>query len=107
MIRREDILSMDYLKKTEYTGGYRGMRYRLEKGTAKSENDEEIAVLKVTIWPEPFNYFTTPEESKEREEFPFDEDGVTDAVAWMNDRYFEKCKQFEEASKNWDSYRMS
>lgn len=107
MIQREDILSMEYLKKTEYTGGYRGMRYRLEKGSSKSDSGEEITVLKVTIWPEPFNYFTTPEESKIREEFTFDEDGVVDAIAWMNDKYFEDYKRFEEAPKTWDKYQMS
>ena len=30
MIQRDDILSMEYLKKTEYTGCHKGMRYRLE-----------------------------------------------------------------------------
>lgn len=107
MIQRDDILSIPYLKKAEYTGGYRGMRYRLEKGKSSSDAGEDIDVLKVTIWPEPFNYFKTPEESKEREEFTFDEDGIVDAIAWMNDRYFEDHKRFEEAPKNWDSYQMS
>ena len=57
MINREDILSMEYLKKTEYTGCHQGMRYRLEK-----KETEEGKFLLVTVWPEPFNYFTTPEE---------------------------------------------
>ena len=30
MIRRDDILSMEYLKTTEFTGCHQGMRYRLE-----------------------------------------------------------------------------
>ncbi len=107
MIRREDVLSMEYLKKTEYTGGYRGMRYRLEKSASKADNGDDISVLLVTIWPEPFNFFTTPEELKEKEEFTFDEDGVVDAIAWMNDRYFEEHKRFEEAPKRWDNYKMS
>lgn len=107
MIKREDILSIPYLKKTEYTGGYRGMRYRLEKGKAQADGGEEREVLKVVIWPEPFNYFKTPEEDKEREEFTFDEDGIVDAIAWMNDRYFAESRRFEEAGKNWDSYKMS
>lgn len=102
MIQRDDILSMEYLKKTEYTGGYRGMRYRLE-----GVSDEDGKKLQVTVWPEPFNFFTTPQELKTKECFSFDEDGVVDAIAWMNDRYFEERKRFEEAPKNWDSYRMS
>lgn len=101
MIERSDILSMEYLKKAEFTGGYRGMRYRLE-----GVDSEEGKQLKATVWPEPFNFFTTPEEDKLSELFSFDEDGVTDAVAWMNDRYFEDRKKYEEAPKNWNSYQM-
>ncbi len=101
MIQRSDILSMEFLKKTEFTGGYRGMRYRLER-----VDGEDGSRLKATVWPEPFNYFTTPGESKISELFSFDEDGVTDAVAWMNDRYFEDSKKYEEAPKNWTGYRM-
>lgn len=107
MIQRSDILSMEYLKKTEYTGGYQGMRYRLEGVMVKVEGkDEEEKQLKVTVWPEPFNYFTTPEEQKTVEFFSFDEDGVVDAIAWMNDRYFEGKKGFETASRNWTTYKL-
>ena len=101
MIQRSDILSMEYLKKTEYTGGYHGMRYRLE-----GVNVEEGKKLKATIWPEPFNYFTTPADQKESEEFSFDEDGVVDAIAWMNDKYFEEKKKWDGAPAKWDDYRM-
>lgn len=101
MIQRSDILSMEYLKKTEFTGGYKGMRYRLEGVSAEAEKK-----LKVTVWPEPFNYFTTPEEQKQTAEFSFDEDGVVDAVAWMNDRYFEEQKRFESAPGTWDQYKL-
>jgi hypothetical protein len=101
MIQRDDILSMEYLKKTEFTGGYQGMRYRLE-----GVSSEEEKQLKVTVWPEPFNFFTTPEEQKSSALFSFDEDGVVDAVAWLNDRYFEEKKRWEQAPKGWDSYQM-
>lgn len=99
MINREDILSMEYLKKTEFTGSHQGMRYRLEK----AEHDEK-KVLRCTIWPEPFNYFQTPENEKETQEFLFEEDGVRDAVDWMNNRLFEGKEKWEHAGENWDSY---
>lgn len=92
MIERHDILSMEYLKKTEFTGSHKGMRYRLEGISA-----EDGKRLKVTIWPEPFNFFNTPAEEKESREFSFDEDGVTDAVAWMNDRLFEEKDRWENS----------
>lgn len=99
MIKREDILSMEYLKKLEYSGSHQGMRYRLEK-----VEDEEGKKLLVTIWPEPFNFITTPEEEKTRATFSFDEDGVTDAIGWMNNVLFEQKSRFDTASRNWDSY---
>ena len=75
MIIRDDILSMEYLKKTEYTGCHKGMRYRLEGATK-----DEKKCLKVTVWPEPFNFFTTPPEEKQTAYFDFEEDGIVDAV---------------------------
>lgn len=102
MIQREDILSMEYLKKTEYTACHQGMRYRLE-----GVEVEEKKFLKATVWPEPFNFFKTPEEEKRSELFSFDEDGVLDAVAWMNDRLFEEKDKWERAAGNWGSYQMN
>lgn len=99
MIERQDILSMEYLKKTEFTGCHQGMRYRLEGVTGESGKK-----LRVTIWPEPFNFFMTPEEEKEHAEFTFDEDGVTDAVAWMNDRLFEERDRWMHAGERWETY---
>ena len=84
MIKKEDILSLEYLKKTEYTGSHDGMRYRIE-----TVSREDTKMLYVTVWPEPFNFVTTPDEQKQHEEFDFSDDGITDAVAWMNDRLFE------------------
>lgn len=100
MIERQDILSMEYLKKTEFTGCHQGMRYRLE-GVAKESGKK----LYVTVWPEPFNFFTTPEEEKESAEFSFDEDGIADAVAWMNDRLFEERDRWEHTDKRWETYQ--
>ena len=102
MIVRDDILSMEYLKKTEFTGWHQGMRYRLEK-----VEQEEQKFLKTTIWPEPFNFIKTPEEEKESELFSFDEDGVMDAIAWMNNKLFEEKDKWDNAKKNWDRYELS
>ncbi|MCR4618192.1 MAG: hypothetical protein K5669_08420 [Lachnospiraceae bacterium] len=111
MVRAEEILSMEYLKKTEFTGSTEGMRYRLEKKESKitSDSGEEIVKkeLLCTIWPEPFNYHTTPESEKETNLFSFDRDGVEDAVAWMNDRLFAEHEKFAKAPSKWDSYKLT
>lgn len=101
MIQRDDILSMEYLKKTEFTGTHQGMRYRLEGVSVEGGKQ-----LKVTVWPEPFNFVTTPEEQKTSALFSFDEDGVTDAVAWMNERLAEGRARWEQAPKNWSDYAV-
>ena len=96
MIVREDILSMEYLKKTEYTACHQGMRYRLEMVVV-----EEQKKLKATVWPEPFNFFMTPEEEKESSIFSFDEDGIVDAIGWMNNCLFEGKEKWDKAPQNW------
>lgn len=99
MIVREDILSMEYLKKTEYTGCHQGMRYRLE-GCATEEGKK----LKVTIWPEPFNFFCTSDEKKQSKLFDFEEDGIVDAISWMNDCLFTDKEKWDNAPLNWMDY---
>lgn len=101
MIKREDILSMNYLERSEYTGSHQGMRYRLEK----EETEDGDKKLKCTIWPEPFNFFNTPDTEKQTELFLFEEDGVVDAVAWMNDRLFQEKSKWDHASKRWEEYQ--
>ena len=84
MIVKENLLPLEYLKKTEYTGSHQGMRYRLEK-----KEGEDKKKLLVTVWPEPLNFIKTPDELKKQETFDFSDDGIEDAIAWMNDRLFE------------------
>ncbi len=97
MIKREDILSMEYLKKTEYTGCHQGMRYRLGK-TTDAEGGEKLSA---TVWPEPFNFFRTPPEQKRSAVFAFSEDGVAEAISWMNDRLAEDSDKWKSAPGNW------
>ncbi len=98
MIQRNDILSMEYLKKTEFTGCHQGMRYRLEGATDAAGEKK----LRCTVWPEPFAFFKTPDEKKETAEFSFGEDGVAEAICWMNGMLSEKKEIWEHAKEDWD-----
>lgn len=82
MIDKEKFHVLNYVKKEDYTGSMEGMRYMLKKKAA----GEEVK-LEVIIWPEPFGYGKTPEQKKQRKEFPFSEDGLEQAVNWMNEQY--------------------
>lgn len=71
-------ISVNYIKKEPFTGGYKGMRYRLIKSGDSME---------VTIWPEPYNYLRTPDEKKQSKQFPLTVEGRNEAVEWMNEQY--------------------
>ena len=58
------------------------MRYRLE-----GVSGEDGKNLRVTLWPEPFNFFKTAPEKKQSADFSFSEEGIVNAVAWMNERF--------------------
>ena len=98
MVQRNDILSMEYLKKMAFTGCHQGMRYRLE-GVSGDGGEKK---LRCTVWPEPFNFCKTSEEEKEKSEFEFGESGITEAIAWMNNRLSEERDRWEHAGENWN-----
>ena len=95
MIQRKDILSIPYMKKSAFTGSYQGMRYRLKK-----ENAEEADVLRVDIWEAPYAYDVTPEEQKENKEFPFSEEGICQAVEWLNDSWQQQEERWKKSINN-------
>ncbi len=71
-------ISIQYIKKEDFTGSYKGMRYRLAK------MGEEMEVV---IWPQPYNYIKTSEQKKQRKKFPLTIEGKEDAVKWLNEQY--------------------
>ncbi len=101
MIKREDILSIPFLKKSEYTGCSSGMRYRLEKVSVE-DTDKLLAI----VWPEPFNFIKTPEEKKEREYFDFSEEGIVKSIEWMNSLFESEPEKWNNAGSNWEDYEL-
>ncbi|MCM1184835.1 MAG: hypothetical protein NC337_15815 [Roseburia sp.] len=81
MLTREDFLSLNFVKKEDFTGSHKGMRFMLHQESA----DEEKR-LKVYVWSEPLGFEATPEEKKLSELFEFSEEGLDRAIAWMNER---------------------
>ena len=71
-------ISINYIKKEPFTGGYKGMRYRLIKSGDGME---------VTIWPEPYNFLHTSDEKKQSKQFPLTIEGRNEAVDWLNEQY--------------------
>lgn len=93
MIDLSGMVSIPFIKKRPFTGSYRGMRYMLckkdrlmEVGT-EGQPEKTEPVIRGFIWPEPFNYESTAEENKRSRDFPFHQDGMLEAVAWLNEEY--------------------
>lgn len=90
MIDRYDLLHLKYYEYGKYlTGSYQGMRYRigrnpLEFVVFKSQEEKESGKLEVCIWPEPYAFEHTPEESKTYESFAFSKVGLEEAWEYLN-----------------------
>ncbi|MDE5699004.1 MAG: hypothetical protein K2I96_16635 [Lachnospiraceae bacterium] len=82
MLSREDFLSLNFVKKEDFTGSYKGMRFMLHQETVEEEKK-----LKVYLWSEPFGFEATPDEEKISELFSFSEEGLACAIDWMNKQY--------------------
>lgn len=82
MLSRENFLSLNFVKKEDFTGSHRGMRFMLHQETVEEEKK-----LKVYLWSEPFGFEATPDEEKISALFAFSEEGLAQAIDWMNENY--------------------
>lgn len=88
MLTRDDFLSLNFVKKEDYAGSYKGMRYMLHK-----EETEEEKKLKIFLWPEPLCFGSTAPELIISEMFEFSEEGFKEGIDWMNEKYPEITKK--------------
>lgn len=84
MIDLNGMISIPFLKKTVFTGSHKGMNFMLKK---VSEDDGDK--IRAIAWPGPFNYEMTEEGKKVSHDVPFTQDGILDAVKWLNEYYQE------------------
>ena len=84
MIDLTGCVSIPYFKKTVFTGSDGKMiPYMLVVGGKAEENEE--TVLKAWYWEGPYASMYVPEEKKTAAVFPFSEEGISQAVAWLNE----------------------
>ena len=85
MIERMDLFHLPFYKKEAFTGSDRGLRFWIGKTELpkKGEEDAKDIVLRTIVWPEPFALQATPEEQKIKKDFPFSEEGLDEAFAWI------------------------
>ncbi|MCD8346714.1 MAG: GNAT family acetyltransferase [Lachnospiraceae bacterium] len=71
-------ISLGFLKKSNFTGSYREMRYNLFIKDDK---------LMAATYPQPYCWECTPEEQKTYQSFEVSAEGLDAAVAWLNESY--------------------
>ena len=77
MIDLTGMISIPFLKKTVFTGSYRGMNYMIKK-----ISDDDGDKIQAIAWPGPFSFAVTDDEKKVS-------DGILEAVKWLNEHYEE------------------
>lgn len=82
MIDLDGMISIPFLKKAVFTGSYKGMNFLLKK--VSDDDGDRICTI---AWPGPFNFTVTDEEKKVSHETAFSQDGILDAVKWLNEHY--------------------
>lgn len=82
MLEQKDLASLPFLKKSPYTGSYKGMRYRIQK-----EEQENNSILKVFAWKGMFCFDKTSPEDMTQEIFSFSKEGLTEIRNWLNQQY--------------------
>lgn len=82
MIDLTGIMGIPLLKKSRFTGSSGPLRYVLEKQSSEEEGD----CLAAVFWMGENCSDATPEEEKTTKRFPFTEEGLREAQAWLNSR---------------------
>ena len=93
MLTYDEVLNLNYYKKTSYTGWMEGMRFLIKQEQPKvidpdsQEEKDGDPVFHIWIWPGPYIYDLTPAEKKLTAHFPFSEEGKRQAVDWINEQF--------------------
>ena len=86
-----DSKSLAYIKKDEFKGSYKGMRYRL-----KNQDDKLIAY----VWPGPYAFDATDPEKIVHNEFEFTDEGRDQAIDWLNLCYEERKNEWRKINQS-------
>ena len=89
MVRRIDLMALNFYKKEPLTGSLDGMRYRIKLMTDK-ESDPEREYLQVVLYPDVKNFESTEEALKQYYEFPFTEEGMVQITEFLNTQAVEQ-----------------
>lgn len=83
------------LKKEPFSGSHHGMRYLLAGDDGKNST-----TFTAYVYPEPWCFEQTPEDQKESATFPLSEEGMDQAMAWLNERFETEKKRWLQAAQD-------
>ena len=92
MLTREDFLSLNFVKKEDFTGSHKGMRFMLHQETVEEEKK-----LKVYIWSEPFCFDTTPDEQKEITDYLDEKCAEIDTLVEKKQQFLAKMANYKKS----------
>ena len=83
MLTYDEVLNLNYYKKTSYTGWIKPLRFLIKQ--EKPEEGEPI--FHAWVWPGPYIFDLTDDSLKFDKTAPFSEDGKKVIVDWINEQY--------------------
>ncbi len=81
------------LKKEPFSGSHQGMRYYLA-----GDDGKNITTFTAYVYPEPWCFEDTPDDQKESASFPLSDEGMDQAMAWLNERFEAEKKRWIQAA---------
>ncbi len=95
MITFDEVLNLNYYKKTSYTGWMNGMRFLIKREVVKEQTTDENGETVETetpqfhawVWPGPYIFSLTPDDKKLDYTAPFSDEGKQAIVDWINETY--------------------
>ncbi len=89
MLKRTDLLALNFYKSSPFTGSLGNLRYRVEKVELPIEDSEDTEKkLQATIWPGPLAFAATADEKKTTYLAAFSDEGLIDITNWINSQSF-------------------
>ena len=82
MIDLKGTMGIPLLKKSRFTGSCGAVRYLLERRSSEEDGDSLTAVF----WRGELCSDATPDEEKTTRHFPFTEEGLREAQAWLSEQ---------------------
>lgn len=95
MLAYDDVLNLNYYKKTCYTGWINGMRFLIRR-EAPEDGD---AVFHAWVWPGPYIFDLAEDSAKTDMTAPFTEEGKRSVVDWINAQYEDHPERWSHEHK--------